>query len=68
MYVQLLKILYFRMKTKAWLKCFFGYGQCNGQACLNTSLYESDVNEDGTFDPEIPEKLEINIVADENEE
>lgn len=53
---------------KSGLPCSLACGQCNGQACLNASPYQSDVNEDGTFDPEILEDLETNVVEDENEE
>lgn len=53
---------------KSGLPCSLACGQCNGQACLNASPYQSDINEDGTFDPEILEDLETNVVEDENEE
>lgn len=53
---------------KAGLQCSLACGQCNGQACLNASPYQSDLNEDGTFDPEILEELETNVVEDENAE
>ncbi|GBP05331.1 hypothetical protein EVAR_61630_1 [Eumeta japonica] len=52
---------------KSGLLCSLACGQCNGQACLNASLYQSDINEDGTFDPEILEDLERNV-EDENDE
>ncbi|KAK0158090.1 hypothetical protein PV327_011132 [Microctonus hyperodae] len=48
--------------------CKSGCGQCNGQACLNASPYQSDINEDGIFDFEIMEGLETNVVEDENED
>nr|CAI5852294.1 unnamed protein product [Callosobruchus analis] len=35
---------------KAGLQCSLACGQCNGQACLNAVAYETDVNEDRTFD------------------
>ena len=38
------------------------------QVCLNTSPYQTDINEDGLFDPEILEELETNVVKDENTE
>ncbi|GFW86338.1 hypothetical protein TNCV_4331221 [Trichonephila clavipes] len=41
-------------------------GQYNGQACFNASRYESDLNEDCTFDPEILQNLETNILDDKN--
>ncbi|KAI4488083.1 hypothetical protein M0804_004931 [Polistes exclamans] len=53
---------------KAGLQCSLVCGQCNGQACLNALPYQSDLNEDGTFDPEILEELETNVVEDENAE
>ncbi|GFS98488.1 uncharacterized protein TNCV_3478781 [Trichonephila clavipes] len=40
--------------------------QYNGQACFNASRYESDFDEDCTFDPEILQDLETNILDDEN--
>ncbi|KAF5293983.1 hypothetical protein FQR65_LT10954 [Abscondita terminalis] len=43
-------------------------GQCNEQVCLNASPYQSDVNGDDTFDPEILENFETNVLEDENEE
>lgn len=43
-------------------------GQCNWQAGLNALSYQSDVNEDRTFDPEIMEDLETNVVEDDKEE
>ena len=51
---------------KAGLQCSLAYSQCNGQACLNASPYQSDRNEDSTFDPEILEELETNVVEDKN--
>ncbi|GFS56691.1 uncharacterized protein TNIN_84961 [Trichonephila inaurata madagascariensis] len=42
--------------------------QCNGQACFNASRYESYLDEDCTFDPEILQDLETNILDDENNE
>lgn len=53
---------------KAGLQCSLACGQCNGQACLNALPYQSDINEDGTFDPEIMEELETNVVEDDNED
>lgn len=53
---------------KAGLQCSLACGQCNGQACLNAQPYQSDINEDGTFDPEIMEELETNVVEDDNED
>ncbi|KAK4887803.1 hypothetical protein RN001_004074 [Aquatica leii] len=50
------------------MQCSLAYGQCNGQACLNASPYQSDVNEDAALDLEILENLETNIVEDETEE
>ena len=50
------------------LQCSLVCGQCNGQAYLNASLYQSDINEDGTFDPEILEELETNVVKDDSTE
>ncbi|GFU68328.1 hypothetical protein TNCV_834551 [Trichonephila clavipes] len=35
--------------------------QYNGQAFFNDSLYESDLDEDCTFDPKILQDLETNI-------
>ena len=35
---------------KAGLQCSLACGQCNVQACRNASPYQSDINEDGTFD------------------
>ncbi|GBP43082.1 hypothetical protein EVAR_96344_1 [Eumeta japonica] len=52
---------------KSRLQCSLACGQCNGQACLNASPYQSDINEDGTFDPEILEDLKTNVIEDENE-
>lgn len=43
-------------------------GQCNGQACLKVLPYQSDVNEDRTFDSETMEDLERNILEDDKEE
>ncbi|CAG4954975.1 unnamed protein product [Colias eurytheme] len=43
-------------------------GQCNGQACLNALPYQSDISEDGTFDSEIMEELETNVVEYDNED
>ena len=53
---------------KAGLQCSLACGQCNGQAYLNASPYQSDINEARTFDPEILEELETNVVEDENTE
>lgn len=53
---------------KSGLQCSLACGQCNGQACLNASPYQSDENEDETFDPEIMANLETNIDEDDNEE
>lgn len=53
---------------KAGLQCSLACGQCNRQGCLNALPYQSDINEDGTFDPEIMEELETNIVEDDNED
>ena len=53
---------------KAGLQCSLVCGQCNGQACLNASPYQSDINEDSTFDPEVLGKLGTNVVEDENTE
>ncbi|KOB66328.1 Uncharacterized protein OBRU01_21377, partial [Operophtera brumata] len=53
---------------KAGLQCSLACGQCNGQACLNALPYQTDINEDGTFDPEIMEELETNLVEDDNED
>ncbi|GFU75382.1 hypothetical protein TNCV_2941371 [Trichonephila clavipes] len=43
-------------------------GQYNGQTCFNASRYESDFDEDCTFDPEILQELKKNILDDENNE
>lgn len=40
---------------KAGLQCSLVCGQCDGQAFLNASPYQIDINEDDTFDPEILE-------------
>ena len=53
---------------KAWLQCSLACGQCNGQAYLNFSPNQSDINEDDTLDPKILEELETNVVEDENTE
>ncbi|GFY54545.1 uncharacterized protein TNIN_441451 [Trichonephila inaurata madagascariensis] len=53
---------------KSGLQCSSACGQCNGQACFNASRYESDLDEDCTFDPEILQDLETNILDDENNE
>ncbi|GFY67109.1 hypothetical protein TNIN_486581 [Trichonephila inaurata madagascariensis] len=47
---------------------FFSCGQYNGQTCFNASRYESDLNEDCTFYPEILQDFEKNILGDENNE
>nr|CAI5854630.1 unnamed protein product [Callosobruchus analis] len=52
---------------KAGLQCSLACGQCNGQVCLNAVAYETDVNEDRTFDPEIMGGLETNVIEDHNE-
>ncbi|GFS43001.1 SWIM-type domain-containing protein [Trichonephila inaurata madagascariensis] len=46
----------------------YACGQYNGQAFFNASRYESDLDEDYTFDPEILQDLETNIFDDENNE
>ncbi|GFW87136.1 hypothetical protein TNCV_5124901 [Trichonephila clavipes] len=46
----------------------YAYGQYNGQACFNASRYESDLDADYTFDPEILQDLETNILDNENNE
>ncbi|GFY50124.1 uncharacterized protein TNIN_488681 [Trichonephila inaurata madagascariensis] len=51
---------------KSGLQCSLACGQCNGQACFNASRYENDLDEDCTFDPEILQDLETNILDDEN--
>ncbi|GFW78387.1 hypothetical protein TNCV_1379331 [Trichonephila clavipes] len=43
-------------------------GQYNGQGFFNALRYESDLDEDCTFDPEILQDLETNILDDENNE
>ncbi|KAF2902748.1 hypothetical protein ILUMI_03438 [Ignelater luminosus] len=53
---------------KLGLQCTLACGQCNGQACLNASPYQSDLDKDSTFDPEILEDLETNILDDENDD
>nr|CAI5823825.1 unnamed protein product [Callosobruchus analis] len=53
---------------KAELQCSLACGQCNAQACLNALAYETDVNEDRTFDPEIMEELETNVIEDDHED
>ncbi|GFY41262.1 uncharacterized protein TNIN_343811 [Trichonephila inaurata madagascariensis] len=53
---------------KLGLQSSLGCGQCNGQACFNDSRYESDLDEDCTFDPKILQDLETNILDDENNE
>ena len=53
---------------KEVLRCSLACGQCNGQACLKASPYQSDTNKDGTFDTEILEELETNVIEDENTE
>nr|CAI5866577.1 unnamed protein product [Callosobruchus analis] len=53
---------------KAGLQCSLACVQCNGQACLNAVAYETDVNEDRTFDPEIMEQLETNVIEYDNED
>ena len=53
---------------KAGLQFSLTCDQCNGQAYLNASPHQNDINEDGTFDPEILEELETNVVKDENTE
>ncbi|KAF5278602.1 hypothetical protein FQA39_LY00644 [Lamprigera yunnana] len=50
---------------KSELQCFLTCGQCNGQTCLNVSPYQNDLDEDSTFDPEILEDLETNILHNE---
>ncbi|GFY37370.1 uncharacterized protein TNIN_401751 [Trichonephila inaurata madagascariensis] len=50
------------------LQCSLACGQCNGQACFSASRYESDLDEDCTFDPKILQDLETNILDDENNE
>ncbi|GBP51845.1 hypothetical protein EVAR_88550_1 [Eumeta japonica] len=51
---------------KSGLLCSLTCGQCNGQACLNASLYPSNPDEESAYDPEILEGLEMNM-ADDNE-
>ena len=53
---------------EAGFQCSLACGQCNGQASLSASPYQNDSNEDGTFDLEILEELETNVVEDENTE
>nr|CAI5844772.1 unnamed protein product [Callosobruchus analis] len=53
---------------KAGLQCSLACGQYNGQACLSAVAYETHVNEDRTFDPEIREELETNVIEDDNED
>ncbi|GFY69747.1 uncharacterized protein TNIN_256561 [Trichonephila inaurata madagascariensis] len=53
---------------KSGLQCSSACGRCNGQACFNASRYESDLDEDCTFDPEILQDLETNILDEKNNE
>lgn len=53
---------------KSGLQCSLACGQCNGQACLNASSYQSDLDEESAFDPEILEELETNILDDEDDD
>ena len=39
-----------------------------GKLILMLCPYQNDINEDGTFDPEILEELEKNVFEDENTE
>ena len=50
----------------AGLQWSLAYGQCNRHVYLNASPYQSDVNENDTFDPKILEEQETNVVEDEN--
>lgn len=50
------------------MQCSLACGQCNGQACLNALPYQSNINDNGTFDTEIMEELEMNVVEDDNED
>ena len=50
----------------AGLQCSLACGQCNAKAYLIASSCQSDMNEDGTFNPETLEELETNVVEDEN--
>ncbi|GFY42739.1 hypothetical protein TNIN_7001 [Trichonephila inaurata madagascariensis] len=53
---------------KSGLQFSSGCDRCDGQACFNALRYESDLNENCTFDPEILQDLETNILDDENNE
>ena len=50
------------------MQCSLACGQCNRQAYLSALPYQSDINEGGTFDTEILEELETNVIEDENAE
>lgn len=52
---------------KSGLPCSPACGQCSGQACLNASPYQSDLDEDETCDPGILEDLTGNIFENEND-
>ncbi|GFY74689.1 hypothetical protein TNIN_476831, partial [Trichonephila inaurata madagascariensis] len=43
-------------------------GLYKGQAFFSASRYESDLDEDCTFDPEILQDLDTNMLDDENNE
>ncbi|KAL4702434.1 hypothetical protein ACJJTC_010498 [Scirpophaga incertulas] len=53
---------------KSGLQCSLACGQCNGQACLNASLYPSNPDEENTYDPDILEGLEMNMTDNEDDD
>ncbi|GFY73880.1 uncharacterized protein TNIN_169741 [Trichonephila inaurata madagascariensis] len=72
---ELLKTICCNCKNGCGLRCGCKKSGCNvlqivtsiiGQACFNASHYESDLDEDCTFDPKIFQDLETNILDDEN--
>lgn len=52
--------------TKQGLQCSSVCGQCNGQACLNTSSYPKNLNEESEIESEVLKDLEPNEANNED--